>query len=180
MILLLSLRSRFCSPALKAIFFKKKSLYILFLKFGGRGCLLIFARDSNLFLIHSHLLNGKVNRPPWNHRKSSREIQLTLKPVSICAGARWRRRSLGPDHRSKGALLFHCRDDIGRWEWENAVCTATVWRKGDRRGCHGRAWRHYCNKAKIIRTHIEDVYGKQEGKRGKKRCIVGPCLLWEG
>lgn len=84
-----------------------------------------------------------------------REIQLTLKSISICTGARWWRRGLGPDNGSKGALLFHCRDDIGRWEWENAVCTATVWREGDRRGCHGRAWRHYCNKAKIIRTQIE-------------------------
>lgn len=78
-----------------------------------------------------------------------------LKSISICTGARWWRRGLGPDNRSEGALLFHCRDDIGRWEWENAVCTATVWREGDRRGCHGRAWRHYCNKAKIIRTQIE-------------------------
>lgn len=87
--------------------------------------------------------------------KENWEIQLTLKSISICTGARWWRRGLGPDNRSKGALLFHCRDDIGRWEWENAVCTATVWREGDRRGCHGRAWRHYCNKAKIIRTQIE-------------------------
>lgn len=108
------------------------------------------------------------------------EIQLTLKSISICTGARWWRRGLGPDNGSKGALLFHCRDDIGRWEWENAVCTATVWREGDRRGCHGRAWRHYCNKAKIIRTQIEVFHGKH-GKREwlglaslkyqKKECI---------
>ena len=75
--------------------------------------------------------------------------RLTLKSIAICTGARRWWRSLGPYNRGKGALLFHCRDDIGRWEWENAVCTATVCREADRRGCHGGARRHYCNKANI-------------------------------
>lgn len=39
---------------------------------------------------------------------------LTLESVPVGAGAGGRRRGLGPDHGRKGALLFHCRDDIGR------------------------------------------------------------------
>lgn len=39
---------------------------------------------------------------------------LTLESVPVGAGAGGRRRSLGPDHGREGALLFHCRDDIGR------------------------------------------------------------------
>lgn len=39
---------------------------------------------------------------------------LTLQSVPVGAGAGGRRRSLGPDHGREGALLFHCRDDIGR------------------------------------------------------------------
>lgn len=39
---------------------------------------------------------------------------LTLQSVPIGAGAGRRRGGLGPDHGREGALLFHCRDDIGR------------------------------------------------------------------
>lgn len=44
----------------------------------------------------------------------ARAAPLTLESIPIGAGAGGRRRSLGPDHRREGALLFHCRDDIGR------------------------------------------------------------------
>lgn len=102
---------------------------------------------------------GAFSREPKSEaamrRHKRREATLTLKSIGICTGARRRWRCLGPDNGGKGALLFHCRDDIGRWEWENAVCTATVWREADRRGCHGRARWNYCNRANIVTTQRE-------------------------